>query len=81
MWQQNSWCDTDRFLILTCLTFSILTPGFNDLKSELTDYLKEFADQGKVVKREDIDKFFEDMQARKRQRIGGSGAAVQYLCR
>ena len=61
--------------------FFTITTGFNDLKSELTDYLKEFADQGKVVKREDIDRFFEDMQARKRQRIGGAGAAVQYLCR
>ncbi|XP_072032460.1 putative E3 ubiquitin-protein ligase UBR7 [Amphiura filiformis] len=55
--------------------------GFNDLKAELTNYLKDFADQGKVVKTEDINKFFDDMQARKRQRVGEAGAAVQYHCR
>lgn len=36
--------------------------GFNDLKSELTDYLKKFAENGKVVKEEDIREFFSGME-------------------
>uniref|UniRef100_A0A2K5PRS8 E3 ubiquitin-protein ligase UBR7 n=1 Tax=Cebus imitator TaxID=2715852 RepID=A0A2K5PRS8_CEBIM len=35
---------------------------YNDLKTELKDYLKRFADEGTVVKREDIQQFFEEFQ-------------------
>ncbi|XP_014788965.1 putative E3 ubiquitin-protein ligase UBR7 [Octopus bimaculoides] len=42
--------------------------GYNDLKSELTDYLKKFADSKKVVREEDIREFFTGLEARKRQR-------------
>lgn len=45
--------------------------GYNDLKSELTDYLKKFADSNKVVREEDIREFFTGMEARKRQRTNG----------
>uniref|UniRef100_F7F5C2 Putative E3 ubiquitin-protein ligase UBR7 n=1 Tax=Ornithorhynchus anatinus TaxID=9258 RepID=F7F5C2_ORNAN len=49
---------------------------YNDLKSELKDYLRRFADEGTVVKREDIQQFFEEFQSRKRRRLDG----MQYYC-
>lgn len=45
-----------------------LVRGFMDLKSGLTDYLKKFAESGKVVREEDIAEFFTGLQARKKQR-------------
>ncbi|XP_031571472.1 putative E3 ubiquitin-protein ligase UBR7 [Actinia tenebrosa] len=54
--------------------------GYNDMKNELTDYLREFADQGKVVTSEDIKSFFDSMQSRKRQRTG-SASTIQYQCK
>ncbi|XP_032234522.1 putative E3 ubiquitin-protein ligase UBR7 isoform X2 [Nematostella vectensis] len=53
---------------------------YNNMKDELTDFLREFATQGKVVKPEDIQGFFESMQARKRQRVGTANT-VQYSCK
>lgn len=53
---------------------------YNDMKSELTEYLREFVAQGKVVKEEDIRNFFDSLQSRKRQRVG-SEHSVQYQCR
>lgn len=44
---------------------------YNDLKTELKDYLKRFADEGTVVKREDIQQFFEEFQSKKRRRVDG----------
>ncbi|XP_048736471.2 putative E3 ubiquitin-protein ligase UBR7 [Ostrea edulis] len=52
--------------------------GFNDLKSELTDYLKKFAENGKVVREEDIREFFSGMEARKRQRATGP---IPFMCK
>ncbi|GAB0190898.1 putative E3 ubiquitin-protein ligase UBR7 [Grus japonensis] len=49
---------------------------YNDLKTELTDYLRRFADEGTVVKREDIQHFFEEFQSRKRRRTN----RMQYYC-
>lgn len=49
---------------------------YNDLKSELRDYLKRFAEEGKVVQSEDIQKFFEDLRSKKRRRVDG----MQYYC-
>ncbi|XP_043929626.1 putative E3 ubiquitin-protein ligase UBR7 [Protopterus annectens] len=49
---------------------------YNDLKSELKDYLKQFADEGKVVTSEDIQHFFEGLRSRKRRRLDG----MQYYC-
>ncbi|KFP28307.1 Putative E3 ubiquitin-protein ligase UBR7, partial [Colius striatus] len=49
---------------------------YNDLKTELTDYFRRFADEGTVVKREDIQQFFEEFQSRKRQRTN----RMQYYC-
>lgn len=51
--------------------------GYNNLKSELTDFLKKFADTRKVVREEDVREFFVQMQARKRQRV----SAVPHFCR
>ncbi|XP_039597388.1 putative E3 ubiquitin-protein ligase UBR7 [Polypterus senegalus] len=42
---------------------------YNDLKAELKDFLKRFADEGKVVTTEDIHRFFEELQSRKRRRL------------
>ncbi|XP_069807434.1 putative E3 ubiquitin-protein ligase UBR7 [Dendropsophus ebraccatus] len=53
-----------------------LISEYNDLKTELTDYLKKFAEEGKVVQTQDIQKFFEDLRSRKRQRLDG----LQYYC-
>lgn len=53
---------------------------YNDMKSELTEYLRDFVAQGKVVKEEDIRNFFDSLQSRKRQRVG-SANSVQYSCR
>ncbi|KAM4690018.1 putative E3 ubiquitin-protein ligase UBR7 [Rhinophrynus dorsalis] len=49
---------------------------YNDLKTELKDYLKKFAEEGKVVRTEDIQHFFEDLRSRKRRRVDG----MQYYC-
>ncbi|XP_053553505.1 putative E3 ubiquitin-protein ligase UBR7 [Bombina bombina] len=49
---------------------------YNDLKTELRDYLKTFAEEGKVVQTEDIQRFFEQQQSRKRRRMDG----MQYYC-
>lgn len=51
--------------------------GFNNLKTELIDFLKKFADNRKVVREEDVREFFSGMEARKRQKT----SAVQYFCR
>ncbi|XP_071963957.1 putative E3 ubiquitin-protein ligase UBR7 [Antedon mediterranea] len=51
---------------------------YNDLQSELKDYLRKFSDEGKVVQEEDIKIFFEGLKTRKRQR---SDVAVQNFCR
>ncbi|XP_077530326.1 putative E3 ubiquitin-protein ligase UBR7 isoform X2 [Haemaphysalis longicornis] len=51
--------------------------GYNNLKTELVDFLKKFADTRKVVREEDVREFFSNMQARKRQKVSG----VPYFCR
>ncbi|XP_078591609.1 putative E3 ubiquitin-protein ligase UBR7 [Branchiostoma floridae x Branchiostoma japonicum] len=51
--------------------------GYNDMKDNLRDYLKTFAEQGKVVTESDIREFFMRMQDRRRQQ----GAGVQFNCR
>ncbi|KAK6181399.1 hypothetical protein SNE40_009256 [Patella caerulea] len=55
-----------------------LIHGFNDMKNGLREYLRGFAENGKVVKEEDIREFFSQMQSRKRQR---TDAGFQYSCK
>ncbi|WAR18418.1 UBR7-like protein [Mya arenaria] len=43
-----------------------MVQGLNDMKSALSDYLKHFAENGKVVRAEDIREFFTQMEQRKR---------------
>ncbi|KAJ1105248.1 hypothetical protein NDU88_002656 [Pleurodeles waltl] len=50
---------------------------YNDMKTELKDYLKRFAEEGKVVKTEDIQQFFEELRSKKKRRID----EMQYYCR
>lgn len=49
---------------------------YNDLKTELRDYLQRFAAEGKVVTPEDIRQFFEEQHSRKRRRANPG----QYYC-
>ncbi|XP_018542358.1 putative E3 ubiquitin-protein ligase UBR7 isoform X3 [Lates calcarifer] len=43
--------------------------GYNDMKTELKDFLQRFASEGKVVTPDDIRQFFEQQQSRKRRRV------------
>uniref|UniRef100_A0A8D3E0W4 Putative E3 ubiquitin-protein ligase UBR7 n=1 Tax=Scophthalmus maximus TaxID=52904 RepID=A0A8D3E0W4_SCOMX len=45
--------------------------GYNDMKTELKDFLQRFAAEGKVVTPDDIRQFFEQQQSRKRRRVDG----------
>ncbi|KAM4633671.1 putative E3 ubiquitin-protein ligase UBR7 isoform 2-T2 [Polymixia lowei] len=49
---------------------------YNDMKTELKDFLQRFAAEGKVVTPEDIRQFFEQQQSRKRRRAN----AGQFYC-
>ncbi|XP_056150706.1 putative E3 ubiquitin-protein ligase UBR7 isoform X2 [Lampris incognitus] len=49
---------------------------YNDMKTELKDFLQRFAAEGKVVTPEDIRQFFEQQQNRKRRRAD----AAQFYC-
>ncbi|WAR18413.1 UBR7-like protein [Mya arenaria] len=55
-----------------------MVQGFNDMKSALSDYLKHFAENGKVVRAEDIREFFTQMEQRKRQKTDHAPA---HFCR
>ncbi|XP_052263791.1 putative E3 ubiquitin-protein ligase UBR7 isoform X8 [Dreissena polymorpha] len=55
-----------------------MVQGFNDMKSALSDYLKRFAENGKVVRAEDIREFFSQMEQRKRQKTEHTPA---HFCR
>ncbi|GLH09794.1 Putative E3 ubiquitin-protein ligase UBR7 [Gryllus bimaculatus] len=52
--------------------------GYNDMKSQLMEYLQKFAESKKVVREEDIKEFFNGMNARKKQRMDVN---VPYFCR
>jgi E3 ubiquitin-protein ligase UBR7 len=39
------------------------------MKESLKDFLKKFADEGKIVTQEDIQEFFQTMKATKRPRV------------
>ena len=43
--------------------------GYNSMKSNLMEYLKKFAENGKIVRQEDIQEFFQEMASNKRQRV------------
>ncbi|KAF7704602.1 putative E3 ubiquitin-protein ligase UBR7 [Silurus meridionalis] len=49
---------------------------YNEMKTELREFLQQFADQGKDVTPEAIHMFFEDLQAKKRRRA----SVGQYYC-
>jgi len=56
--------------------------GVNDFKTELSDFLAGFATKGEVVKRENIDAFFEDLARKKRQRMDAEkyGNVANFYC-
>ena len=49
-----------------------LTYQFNNMKEELSEFLRPFATEGKVVSKEDIQRFFEDL-TKKRETVSGIG--------
>ena len=51
------------------ICFCLSLTDYSELSSELTDYLKSFAENNKVVKREDIEEFFESLSRKKRRKI------------
>ncbi|KAL3265555.1 hypothetical protein HHI36_009760 [Cryptolaemus montrouzieri] len=50
--------------------------GYNELKSNLADFFKDFAEKKKVIRQEDVKEFFEEMQAKKKRRT-----EMPYFCR
>lgn len=50
--------------------------AYNDLKDQLGEFLKKFAENKKVVREEDVKEFFEGMKARKRMKT-----EVPHFCR
>uniref|UniRef100_A0A6A7G3Y7 E3 ubiquitin-protein ligase UBR7 n=2 Tax=Hirondellea gigas TaxID=1518452 RepID=A0A6A7G3Y7_9CRUS len=50
------------------VTRTEMVTEYNTLSTELREYLRKFADTGKVVRDEDIKEFFAGLQARKKQR-------------
>lgn len=43
--------------------------GYDELKANLSDYLRKFADTKKVVREEDIHEFFQQLKSKKRPRL------------
>jgi E3 ubiquitin-protein ligase UBR7 len=43
--------------------------GYNSMKSNLTEYLKKFAENKKVVRQEDIQEFFQKLAGNKKMRV------------
>jgi len=54
---------------------------YNDMKSQLHEFLGRFAGDGKVVTKEDIEEFFAGMKAKKRRRLDDGSTSFQYHCR
>ncbi|CAG9838139.1 unnamed protein product [Diabrotica balteata] len=68
--QMNS---MNRVQLIDCIA------GYNDLKERLGEYLKKFAENKKIVREEDIREFFDEMNARKKQRV--DQVEVSHFCR
>lgn len=43
--------------------------GYDELKADLSEYLRKFADTKKVVREEDIHEFFQQLKSKKRQKL------------
>lgn len=43
--------------------------GYNELKADLSDYLRKFADTKKVVREEDIHEFFQQLKSKKKPKL------------
>jgi len=43
--------------------------GYDELKANLSDYLRKFADTKKIVREEDIHEFFQQLKSKKRQKL------------
>ena len=49
--------------------------SLNEFKEELIDFLAEFAKSGKIVKRDNIVEFFDDLKVRKKRKIEDDSSA------
>ena len=43
--------------------------GYNSMKANLMEYLRKFAENKKVVREEDVQEFFKNLSANKRQKV------------
>jgi hypothetical protein len=43
--------------------------GYNEMKEALNEFLRSFAEQGKVVTEADVKQFFAEMKASKKQKV------------
>jgi hypothetical protein len=55
--------------------------NLNEFKQELKDFLADFASNGKVVKRENILEFFDDLNQRKRQKLDSFESLAMGSCK
>ncbi|CAB3996752.1 E3 ubiquitin- ligase UBR7, partial [Paramuricea clavata] len=53
--------------------------GYNDMKTQLTNYLAEFAKEGKTVTKEDIQSFFQKLQEKKNK--DSASGNIPHYCR
>lgn len=54
--------------------------NLNEFKKELTDFLAEFAKNSQVVKRENIEEFFEELKGRKKRKLNDNDV-LSYHCK
>jgi hypothetical protein len=52
--------------------------GINDMKESMNEFFKKFAENGKVIRKEDIQELFDDMKAKRRKTENGY---VPNMCR
>lgn len=58
----------DPFVICSLSTSEISFPGYEEMKQKLGNHLKRLADEGREVKKEDIDQFFEELETERKRR-------------
>lgn len=56
------------FITYTLLASEIYFSGYEEMKQKLGNHLKRLADEGREVKKEDIDQFFEQLETERKRR-------------
>ena len=70
--------EIDALSTLDRITQTEMMHEYNNLSSSLREYLKKFAQNGKVVKGEDINEFFSQLKANKKKKTEGG---FQFFCK